>query len=97
MLIQKPLEKNDIVSVKLITGEEIIAKFESDDDNHLQVSRASIVAPNPEGGLGLVPWMMSSAPDLIKINKTTVVTYSPTVEGIATKFVEATTNIAIAK
>jgi len=41
--------------------------------------------------------MMSSAPDLIKINKTTVVTYSPTVEGIATKFVEATTNIAIAK
>lgn len=97
MLLQKSLKKNDIVTIKLLTGEEIIAQYEADEENYLQVTRASIVAPNPEGGLGLVPWMMSSAPESIKLNKDTIVTYAPTVEGIATKFIEATTNIAIAK
>jgi len=97
MLIQKPLEKNDIVSIKLLTGEEVIAQYEEETDAHLQVTRASIVAANPEGGLGLVPWMMSSAPESIRINKDTIVTYSTTVEAIANKFIEATTNIKIAK
>jgi hypothetical protein len=41
--------------------------------------------------------MMSSAPEKISINKSTVVTYSPTVEQIADKFTEATTNIQIVK
>ena len=97
MLIQKPIEKNDIISIKLLTGEEVIAQFEADEEGVLKVSRTSIVAPNPQGGLGLVPWMMSSAPDSIQINKDTVVTYSKTVEAIADKFIEATTNISIAK
>ena len=97
MLIQKPIQKNDIISIKLLTGEEIIAQFEADEDNILQVTRASVVAPNPQGGLGLVPWMMSSAPDSIKINKDTVVTYAKTIQAIADKFIEATTNISIAK
>ena len=97
MLLQKSLKKNDIVTIKLLTGEEIIAQYEADEENYLQVTRASIVAPNPEGGLGLVPWMMSSAPERITINKSTVVTYAPTVEQIADKFTEATSSIQVVK
>jgi len=97
MLIQKPVEKNDVVTVKLITGEEILGRFEGEDENGLHVSRASVVAANPEGGLGLVPWMMSSAPEKITINKSTVVTYAPTVEQIADKFTEATSSIQVVK
>jgi hypothetical protein len=97
MLITKPLKKNDVVSVKLITGEEIIGRFEGDDDDGFHVSKASVVAANPEGGLGLVPWMMSSAPEKITINKSTVVTYAPTVEQIADKFTEATSSIQVVK
>ena len=97
MLIQKPLEKNDIMTLKLITGEEIIAQFQEEKDDSIEVTRASIVAANPQGGLGLVPWMMSSAPEKISINKSTVVTFVKTVEQIADKFIEATTNISIAK
>ena len=97
MLIQTPPEKNDIISLKLLTGEEIIAQFQEETESTIDVTRASIVAANPQGGLGLVPWMMSSAPDKISINKSTVVTFSKTVEAIADKFIEATTNISIAK
>ena len=97
MLINKPLEKNDIMSIKLITGEEVIAQFIAETDTALEVTRASIVAANPQGGLGLLPWMMSASPDSMEINKDTVITYSKTVKEIADKFIEATTNIAIAK
>ena len=97
MLIPKNLEKNDVVTVKLITGEEILGRYEGEDDNNINVSRASVVAANPEGGLGLVPWMMSSAPEKISINRSTVVAYSPTVDQIADKFNEATSNIQIVK
>jgi|TARA_R110002153_G_scaffold218273_1_gene370700 hypothetical protein len=97
MLIQKPIAKNDVVTIKILTGEEIIARYEGEDDSTVSVSRASIVAPNPEGGLGLVPWMMSSAPNKISINKSSVVAMSPTVEPIADKFNEATSEIQIVK
>ena len=97
MLIQKEIEKNDVISVKLLTGEEILGRFEGQDKEGLHISKASVVAANPEGGLGLVPWMMSSMPEKISINKDTVVTYGQTAEAIADKFVEATTNITLAK
>lgn len=97
MLIQTPPEKNDIISLKLLTGEEIIAQFQEETESTIDVTRASIVAANPQGGLGLVPWMMSSAPEKICINKNTVVTYSPTVEQIADKFTEATSSIQVVK
>lgn len=97
MLLDKPIQKNDIITLKLLTGEEVIAQFQEEDDSTMKVSKASIVAANPQGGLGLVPWMMSSMPDKIVINKDTVVTYSQTAEAIADKFIEATTNITLAK
>ena len=97
MLIQKEIKKNDIISVKLLTGEEILGRFESQDKDGLYISKASVVAANPEGGLGLVPWMMSSMPEKVCINMNTVVTFAPTVEQIADKFTEATSNIQIVK
>jgi len=97
MLMQRPIKKGSVISIKITTGEEIIARFEEEGEEGLVVSKASVVAPNPQGGLGLVPWMMSSAPEKITINKSTVVTYAPTVEQIADKFTEATSSIQVVK
>ena len=97
MLMQRPKKKCSVISIKIITGEEIIARLEEEGDTGLKVTKASVVAPNPNGGLGLVPWMMSSAPDKITINNTSIVAYSATVDEIADKFTEATSEIQIAK
>ena len=97
MLIQKEIEKNDVISVKLLTGEEILGRFESQDKDGLYISKASVVAANPEGGLGLVPWMMSAVPDKVLLTSQNIVAYHITVDQIADKFIEATTDIALAK
>jgi len=96
MLLQKPIAKNDIITIKLTTGEELIAKFLEESDTQLVVERATTMAANPQGGLGLVPWMMSAMPEKISLNKSTILAYTQTVKEIADKFVEATTNIKLA-
>jgi len=96
MLLQKPIAKNDIITIKLTTGEELIAKFLEESDTQLVVERATSMAANPQGGLGLVPWMMSAMPEKISLNKSTILAYTQTVKEIADKFVEATTNIKLA-
>ena len=96
MLIEKPLEKNDVITIKLSTGEEIIAKFVEEKDDTLVVERATTMAANPQGGLGLVTWMMSAMPEKISLNKSTILAYTLTVKEIADKFIEATTNIQLA-
>tara|TARA_Y100001937_G_scaffold127647_2_gene200548 strand:- start:845 stop:1138 length:294 start_codon:yes stop_codon:yes gene_type:complete len=97
MLKINKFDKNDIISIKLLAGEEIIAKFISDEENSIIVERATTMAANPQGGLALVPWMMSALPETIELNKATIITMSPTAKEIADKFIEATTNIALAK
>jgi len=97
MLLEKPLKKGSIITIKIITGEEIIARLEEEKEEGLVVTKASIVAPNPQGGLGLVPWMMSAVPDKMLLNNQNIVAYHTTVDQIADKFIEATTDIALAK
>jgi hypothetical protein len=92
MLIQKPLSKHDVVTIKLATGEELIARYDSETETHITVSKASVVASN-QTGMGLIPWIMSAEPGTVSLNKNSVVAYTPTAKEIADKFTELTTTI----
>ena len=94
MLLQKPLTTNDVVSIKLVSGEELIARFQSESDTHLVVSKVSAVGAN-QNGMGLMPWIVSANTDELKLNKQTVVAYAPTEKEIASKFTEMTSSIKL--
>jgi hypothetical protein len=94
MLLQKPLCKNDVVTIKLIGGEELIARFEDQNEKHLIVSKVSVVAANPQG-MGLIPWIMSAEADKVELNKALIATFLPTTKEIADKFTELTTSIKL--
>jgi hypothetical protein len=95
MLIQKPLDQGDIVSIKLITGEEILGRFDSVTDNELHIKKPCTLAMGNQG-MGIVPWMMTTQPDITKLNKNTVIAYAPTDKEIAKAYVEATSSIKLA-
>ncbi len=97
MLKTNKFDKNDIITIKLLAGEEVIAKFISDEEDVLVVEKVTTMAANPNGGLALVPWMMSALPEQVEINKATIITSSLTAKEIADKFIEATTSIQLAK
>ncbi len=94
MLLEKPIKKGSIVTVKLNSGEELVARFESEDDDSLNISKVRTVAHGQQG-LGIIPWMMTSQTATISINKSTVVAYTPTDEEIAKSYQENTTDIKL--
>lgn len=94
MLIQKPLAKNDVVTCKLLTGEELIATYESETDTVLTVHKPATLAQGPQG-MGIIPWMMSAKADKIELNKNTVIATAPTDEEIAKAYTQATTDIQL--
>ena len=94
MLLERPIKKGSIITVKLNSGEELVARFETEDDDSLNISKVRTVAHGQQG-LGIIPWMMTSQTATISINKSTVVAYTPTDDGIAKSYQENTTDIKL--
>jgi hypothetical protein len=95
MLIQKPLDQGDIVSIKLLTGEEVLGRYVSETDTEIHVKKPCTLAMG-QNGMGIVPWMMTTQPETTKLNKHTVIAYAPTDSEIAKAYTEATSSIKLA-
>lgn len=95
MLLQKPITKNDIVTMKLTTGEEVLASYVEEDSEEITVSKPATIAQGPQG-MGIIPWMMTSKAEQVNINKRTVIAMAPTEKEIANAYTEATTSIQLA-
>jgi hypothetical protein len=94
MLIQKPLDAGDIVSIKLLTGEEVLGRYVSETDTEIHVKKPCTLAMGQQG-MGIVAWMMTAQPETTKLNKNTVIAYAPTDSEIAKAYTEATSSIKL--
>ena len=95
MLIQKPISANDIVTIKLITGEEVMATLVNNDSDTITVKKPSTIASNGQG-MGIIPWMMTSRAESVEINKSAVIAMSLTEAEIAKAYTETTSSIKLA-
>jgi len=93
MLIDTPLKENDIVSIKTIYAEEVVAKYLAEDDKQVTIAKPlSIMAT--QTGLGLGPFAFSVPADSkIKINKTAIAWMAKTDKDIANQYITTTTGI----
>jgi hypothetical protein len=95
MILQKPISRNDIVTMKLLTGEEILCTYLGEElQDEIEVGKPATIAQGPQG-MGIIPWMMTSKAEKLSINKNTVIAMAPTDEEIAKAYTEATTNIQL--
>jgi hypothetical protein len=95
MIIETPYKEQDVVSMKLASGEEILGKLESETDAKLKVSKPFALVPSQQG-LGLMPYMLSVSPDAkVEINKTNVVCIAKTEQGIASQYFQQTTGLTV--
>jgi hypothetical protein len=98
MIIQ-PKTTGTIVSLKLISGEEIVGRFESEDFNTFKISKPCLAAMT-QNGPTLAPFMFTMSPldeadanHVIEINKNTVVTSVVTYKPFADAYTNATSSI----
>jgi hypothetical protein len=93
MLIDKGIAPGEIISIKTVGGEEILAKLVEENDTVYKLKNPMVIAPGPQG-LGLVPFMFSV--DLekeITVNKSAVLSIANTERGFADQFIQGTTGI----
>lgn len=96
MLIEKPFQSGDVISMKLSSGEEIITKLEDETTDFYKVSKPLMVAATPQG-LGLAPYMFTIEQDAkVKIFKTNVICAISTEKDMASQYIQNTTGIKLA-
>lgn len=91
---------NDVVTIKLSNGEEIVGKLVSHSGDNITLTRPLVFTLNPQTGQAmLVPWLMSVDPKNthpIKINKQNVLATTKTIKEISDNYTQATTGIVTA-
>lgn len=89
------LEINEIYSLKLFSGEEIVTKVIGQEDGHVLISDPVSVAPGPQG-IGLMPSMFTAdTKEQIRINTNSIAIVAATEDTVKTKYIEATTGIKV--
>ncbi len=95
MFINKGLSKGEVVSIKLINGDEIIARFEEEDQTQVTVTKPLALTLGGGGGLGMIPWMFLGDKETITLRKDHMFVIVPSKKEAANQYLEGTTGIAL--
>lgn len=99
MLRAPSFAENDVVSIKMSNGEEIICRYISEMNDVLVVDRPVALQLGPKGQPALMPYFMTVAPDNtrnINLNKNLVVMIGKTDKPLADQYTSAMTGITLA-
>ena len=89
------IKLEEVYTLKLNSGEELIAKVKGIEDNELVVAEPVSIAPGPQG-MGLVPSIFTADPKgEYRLNTNSVSLYALTDEAVKLKYIEATTGIKL--
>jgi hypothetical protein len=96
MLIETAIKDGDIVSFKLSSGEEIVARLKSQDDKSYTLLKPMVLIMQQQG-MGLAPFMFSVSPDAkFNIQASSVSCVAKTEQDIAKQYTATTSNIQMA-
>jgi hypothetical protein len=96
MLINKGFSAGDVVSIKILNGDEIIARFESEDKETVTISRPLALTMG-QGGLGMIPWVFLGNAEKITLQRNHVFFVVASKKDAADQYMEGTTGIALVK
>ena len=89
------IKTDEVYTLKLNSGEELIAKVKSVDGTELVLAEPVSVAPGPQG-MGLVPSIFTADPKgEYRLNTNSVSLYAVTDSTVKNKYIEATTGIKL--
>ena len=93
LVINKNYAEGDIVTFKIVNGDEVVAKIVEETDDAFTVNKPCTVMPSPQG-LGLLQSLFTS--DLnksIRLEKRHVMMHAPTIQDVQNHYIRTTTGI----
>jgi hypothetical protein len=94
MLLKKSIATGDVVSIKLINGDELIARLEADDHNGITIDRP-LALTMASGGLGMIPWIFLGDKESVTLKREHVFAMVTSKKDAADQYLSGTTGIAL--
>lgn len=95
MLINKGVSEGEIITFKLTSGEELVAKLVKDNGLSYRLSRPMVIGMGPSGP-ALMPYLFTVHPDQeVSLVKGVVAMAEPTDKPFANQFLEYTSGIKL--
>jgi hypothetical protein len=94
-IIKKPIKSGDIVTLKLTSAEEVIARLDEETVNSYRLNKPMTLSYTPQG-VGLTPWLITAEPDAtIEIEKSRIMALTNTTKQAADQYIQGTTGIKV--
>lgn len=95
MLINKGVTEGEVITLKLTSGEEIVAKLVEDGAVYYKLSKPMVIGMGQQGP-GLMPYLFTVSPDAdVRLQKSTVTVAEATDATFAKQFLESTSGIKL--
>ena len=95
MLIELNYKKGDIISIKLVTGEELVARFEEETDTNITVDKPMSLQIGPQG-VGITQFMLTMDMDSkVTISKHNCLVIALTRKEMSDQYIQGTTGLAM--
>ena len=94
MLINKGFSKGDVVSLKLVNGDEIIARYEESTTDNITITSPLAITLGAQG-LGMIPWLFLGESSTFTLSKNHVFTTVASKAEAASQYLENTTGLAL--
>jgi hypothetical protein len=96
MLIETPAKLNDVVTIKMIGGDEIVGRLNDERmDDYIELNKPHIVMMAQQG-FGLMPYILTAGPDVkAKIDRRHVITIVKTLDQVAKQYMKQSTGLEI--
>jgi hypothetical protein len=94
-MLQLALEPNTVYTIKLNSGEELIAKVKQSGGNWIVIEEPVSIAPSQQG-MQMIPSVFTADPkDEYKLNTNSIAIVANTDDSLKMKYLEATTGIKV--
>lgn len=95
MIIDKGVTAGEVITLKLTSGEELVARLVEETASHYKLSSPKVIGMGPQGP-GLMPYLFTVSPDKdISLSKQTVTVVVASDKAFADQYLEATTKIKL--
>lgn len=95
MLIETPYKNGDTVSLKLTSGEEVIARLEEEKDTVFVLHKPMALVAGQQG-IGMAPFMFSVSPDAkFNLQAHAVSCIAKTEKDLASQYTQQTTGLTV--
>jgi hypothetical protein len=96
MLIDKGVTAGEVITLKLTSGEELVARLVEEGTDFYKLSKPSVIGMSPKGP-ALMPYLFTVSPEKdIKLGKNAVAVVAASDKEFADQYMQGTTGIALA-